>query len=53
MRQQPGESKGPSMAGIWAEILFITAIFAAVGGWPVPDVNEAVYLTKEIGRAHV
>ena len=46
MRQQPGESKGPSMAVIWAEILAITAIFAAVGGWPAPDVNEAVYLTK-------
>jgi hypothetical protein len=41
-----GESKGPSMAGILAEIAAITAIFAAVGSWPVPDVNETVYLTK-------
>lgn len=30
----------------FAEILAITAIFAAAGAWPVPDVNEAVYLTK-------
>jgi hypothetical protein len=29
-----------------AEILAVTAIFAAAGAWPVPDVNEAVYLTK-------
>ncbi len=28
------------------EILAIAAIFAAAGAWPVPDVNEAVYLTK-------
>ncbi len=27
-------------------IIVITAIFAAAGAWPVPDVNEAVYLTK-------
>jgi len=27
-------------------ILVITAIFAAAGAWPVPDVNESVYLTK-------
>lgn len=31
---------------IFVEILAITAIFAAAGAWPVPDVNEAVYLTK-------
>lgn len=29
-----------------AEILAIAAIFAAAGAWPVPDTNEAVYLTK-------
>lgn len=28
------------------EILAITAVFAAAGCWPVPDSNEAVYLTK-------
>jgi hypothetical protein len=28
------------------EIVVITAIFAAAGAWPVPDTNEAVYLTK-------
>jgi hypothetical protein len=28
------------------EILAIAAIFAAAGAWPVPDVNETVYLTK-------
>ena len=29
-----------------AEVLALTAIFAAAGAWPVPDVNETVYLTK-------
>lgn len=28
------------------EVAAITAIFAAAGAWPVPDVNETVYLTK-------
>ncbi len=28
------------------EIALIAAIFAAAGAWPVPDVNEPVYLTK-------
>jgi hypothetical protein len=28
------------------EILAITVVFAAAGCWPVPDSNEAVYLTK-------
>ena len=28
------------------EVVAITAIFAAAGAWPVPDVNETVYLTK-------
>jgi len=28
------------------ELTAIAAVFAAVGAWPVPDVNEAVYLTK-------
>ena len=28
------------------EILAIACIFAAAGCWPVPDVNETVYLTK-------
>lgn len=28
------------------EVALISAIFAAAGAWPVPDVNETVYLTK-------
>ncbi len=28
------------------EIVAITAIFGAAGAWPVPVVNEVVYLTK-------
>jgi hypothetical protein len=33
--------------GRWLfELAATGAIFAAVGAWPVPDVNEAVYLTK-------
>lgn len=28
------------------EVVAITAVFAAAGAWPVPDVNETVYLTK-------
>lgn len=44
------ESEGRDAAGGWrlgaAEILAITLIFAAAGAWPVPDVNEAVYLPK-------
>lgn len=43
------ESGGDGTAG-WArglgECLLITAVFAAAGAWPAPDVNEAVYLTK-------
>lgn len=43
------ESGGDGTAG-WArglgECLLITALFAAAGAWPAPDVNEAVYLTK-------
>ncbi len=33
---------------MWAvgEWLLITAVFAAAGAWPVPDVNEAHYLSK-------
>jgi hypothetical protein len=48
------ESDGRAAAGERAvswrravvEILLIAAIFAAAGCWPVPDVNETVYLTK-------
>lgn len=43
------ESGGGRPAG-WAravvEWIVITAVFAAAGAWPTPDVNEAVYLTK-------
>lgn len=49
MHGATGESGGGGTAG-WArgvaECLLIAAIFAAAGAWPVPDVNEAVYLTK-------
>ncbi|MFM8951533.1 MAG: DUF6798 domain-containing protein [Planctomycetaceae bacterium] len=37
----------PAAVARWAvEAAVIAAIFAAAGAWPVPDVNEAVYLTK-------
>jgi len=52
----PGRSRSdqtPSARRPWlaairgaAEILVITAVFAAAGCWPVPDSNEPVYLTK-------
>ena len=29
-----------------AEVAVTAAVFAAAGAWPVPDVNETVYLTK-------
>jgi hypothetical protein len=29
-----------------AEVVLIAAVFAAAGAWPVPDLNEPVYLTK-------
>ncbi len=32
----------------WAETLLIFAVFALVGAWPVPDVNEPYYLGKAI-----
>lgn len=44
-----GESdvRATAGGGRWLlELAAISAIFAAVGAWPVPDVNEAVYLTK-------
>jgi hypothetical protein len=42
MRQMQSGSKAAAVA----EIAIMAAIFAAVGAWPVPDINEAVYLTK-------
>jgi hypothetical protein len=49
MHGATGESGGDGTAG-WAraaaECLLIAAVFAAAGAWPVPDINEAVYLTK-------
>jgi hypothetical protein len=42
-----GVSGRPAAVARWAvEAAVIAAIFAAAGAWPVPDVNEAVYLTK-------
>jgi hypothetical protein len=41
------ESGRAAAVARWAvEIAVIAAIFAAAGAWPVPDVNEPVYLTK-------
>jgi len=40
------EPRAHSCAGAIGEWLLITAVFAAAGAWPVPDVNEAHYLTK-------
>ena len=33
-------------AGWCAELAAIACLFAAVGAWPTPDVNEAHYLTR-------
>ncbi len=41
-----GATRGPSWLRAVLEVIAITAIFAAAGAWPVPDVNEAAYLTK-------
>ncbi len=35
-----------SIARWGVEVAVIVAIFAAAGAWPVPDLNEPVYLTK-------
>ncbi len=39
-------NQGRLLANSIGEWLLITAVFAAAGAWPVPDVNEAHYLTK-------
>jgi hypothetical protein len=42
-----GVTGRPAAVARWVlEAAVIAAIFAAAGAWPVPDVNEAVYLTK-------
>lgn len=49
MRAETGESGAGDAAARerpLLECLLILAIFAAAGGWPTPDVNEAVYLSK-------
>ena len=49
MRTWRGESGGSEAAarlGTVVEWLLILLVFAAAGAWPVPDVNETVYLTK-------
>lgn len=38
--------RGPAWLLSAAELLAIFLVFAATAAWPVPDVNEAVYLTK-------
>jgi len=44
-REARAERRG-SWATFAAEGVVVAALFAAVGAWPAPDVNEAVYLTK-------
>lgn len=39
-------TRGPSWLHAVLEIIAIAVIFAAAGAWPLPDVNEAAYLTK-------
>ncbi|MCE9632336.1 MAG: hypothetical protein K8S94_16705 [Planctomycetia bacterium] len=49
MRTRRGESDGGEPAarlGGSVEWLLILFVFAASGAWPVPDLNETVYLTK-------
>ncbi len=46
MATPPRAAAGWAWAYAWAEIICITALFAAAGAWAVPDVNEAHYLTK-------
>lgn len=38
--------RGPRWLSGVGEIAVILLLFAAAGAWPVPDVNETVYLTK-------
>jgi hypothetical protein len=38
--------RGPGWFGAVLETGLILLVFAAFGAWPVPDVNETVYLTK-------
>lgn len=37
---------GSDLRRMAAEVALVTLVFAAAGAWPVPDVNETVYLTK-------
>jgi hypothetical protein len=50
MADESGDVQTAGRAAKWSaaigEVLAITLIFAATAAWPVPDVNEAVYLTK-------
>ena len=50
MMEQTGAMNAGEGRGRWfpavAEVVAIAGIFAAAGCWPVPDVNETVYLTK-------
>jgi hypothetical protein len=41
-----GRHRGAGPLGRLVALLATLAIFAAAGAWPVPDVNETVYLTK-------
>jgi hypothetical protein len=43
---RPRFPDGPSLPVRAATVAAVTLLFVAVAAWPVPDVNEAVYLTK-------
>jgi hypothetical protein len=45
-RDAPPFRSGGRPARAFAAVAAVTLLFAAAGAWPVPDVNEAVYLTK-------
>jgi hypothetical protein len=45
-RNAPPSRTGSRPARALAALAVVTLLFAAAGAWPVPDVNEAVYLTK-------
>ena len=36
------------MSKILADVNYLSVVLAAVAAWPVPDVNETVYLTKAL-----
>ena len=43
-----GSERSRAAVAAMLEMFAIFAVFAASGAWPVPDLNEAVYLTKAL-----